>query len=156
MRNSGVSIGLFTDDAVIYCKYYEQYFVKIRLENTLTKISNWCQLNCFNMNVDKTKFCFFFINLYWLHINTCSSSRRTRKHVNSFTDNMIGPAGCQISQCHQYCNLGVTLDECLNLKTNFNIIFKYCSYQIISLVKPKYILILKQEFLYINRRFYLW
>ena len=90
-------MGLSADDAVIYCKYYEQYFVKIRLENTLTKISNKCKLNSINMNVDKTKSCIY----------------GTGKNVNSFTDNMIGRAGCQISQCHQYCYLSVTLAEAL-------------------------------------------
>ena len=113
IKRMGVNIGLFADDAVIYCSNYDHFFIKARLENILVNVKAWCKLNCINMNVDKTKFCVY----------------GSRKLVNTFTHNKIGPPDFQISQCHQYSYLGVTLDECLNLQTNFNTIFKKFSYK---------------------------
>ena len=69
---------------------------------------NWCKTNCIIMNVDKTKF-----SLYG-----------NRKMVNTFVGNTIGTVNCQILQCHQYNYLRVTLDECLNMKANFNNVLK--------------------------------
>ena len=113
MRENGACIGLFADDAVIYCSNYDHYFLKIRLDHILEEVQAWCNLNCINMNVDKTKFCLY----------------GTRKLVNTFKDKSIGPVDCQISQCHQYNYLGVSLDECLNMKSNFNILFKKFTYK---------------------------
>ena len=41
-RNLGVSISLYADDAVIYCSNFDYFFVKMRLENSLQAISDWC------------------------------------------------------------------------------------------------------------------
>ena len=70
-------------------------------------------MNCINMNVDKTKFCVY----------------GSRKMVDAFKDNTLGPPTCQISKCHQYNYLGITLDECLNIHANFNTVFKKFSYK---------------------------
>ena len=113
MREIGVCVGLFADDAVIYCSNYDQFFVKLRLEQILVEIKNWCDLNCINMNVGKTKFCLY----------------GNRKLVNTFPDKSIGPPECQITRCHQYNYLGITLDECINMKSNYNSIFKKFSYK---------------------------
>ena len=113
IKGAGAYIGLFADDTVIYYSNYDQFFVKLRLERVLSEINDWCTLNCINMNVDKTKFCLY----------------GSRKMVNTFRDNTIGSMECQISQCHQYNYLGVTLDECLNMQSNFNAIFKKFSYK---------------------------
>ena len=85
MKNIGVNIGLFADDAVIYCSNYDQFFIKTRLETILENIQIWCTLNCINMNVDKTKYCIY--------------SSRTMD--DTFKDNTIGPPNAHISQCHQ-------------------------------------------------------
>ena len=113
MKSVGASIGLFADDAVIYCSNYDHFFIQMRLERVLEKIKLWCALNCINMNVEKTKFCLY----------------GTRKMVDAYQSNTIGPADCQILQCRQYNYLGVTLDECLNMHVNFNKIFKKFSYK---------------------------
>ena len=119
MKSRGANIGLFADDAVIYCSNYDQFFIKTRLENILENIKNWCILNCINMNVEKTKFCIY----------------GNRKIVDTFKDNTIGPPNSQISQCHQYKYLGVTLDECLNMQANFNTVFKKNSYKTYQFAK---------------------
>ena len=63
------------------------FFIKARLEHMLGEIKRWCNLNCINMNVDKTKFCVYY---------------GSRKMVDTFRDKTIGPYDCRISQCHQY------------------------------------------------------
>ena len=45
--------------------------------------------------------------------------------------------GNQISRCYHYCYLGVKLDGCLNLKQNYNNIFKKFSYKIHQFGKIK-------------------
>ena len=64
------------------------------------------------MNVSNTEFCIY----------------GSGTNVNSFSDKTIGVADWQISQCHQYYYLGVTLDECLTQKVNFNNTFKKFSH----------------------------
>ena len=133
IKDCGACIGLFADDAVIYCSNYDQFFVKTRLEQMLVEIQKWCTLNCINMNIDKTKFCLY----------------GNRKIVATFNDQTIGAENCQISQCHQYNYLGVTLDECLNMKANFNSILKKFSYKIYQFGKiRKYIDISTRVLLY--------
>ena len=121
MKNVGASVGLFADDAVIYCSNHEQYFVKTRLELILNEIVLWCQKNCINMNVHKTKFCIY----------------GSRTSIKTFNDDSLGPANCQIKRCRQYNYLGITIDECLNFKSNFNIIFKKFSYKVYQFGKIK-------------------
>ena len=113
IKGAGANIGLFADDAVIYCSNYDQFFVKTRLEHMLEEITRWCTRNCINMNVNKTKFCLY----------------GSRKMVDSYGGNTLGPDHCKIQQCHMYNYLGVTLDECLNMHANFSKIFKKFSYK---------------------------
>ena len=121
VKNSNLNISLFADDAVIFCSNYDQYFVKVRLERSLSKIVEWCKSNFINININKTKFCIY----------------GTKAHVNEVNLEVIGEIGNQISRCYQYCYLGVKLDGCLNLKQNYNNIFKKFSYKIHQFGKIK-------------------
>ena len=86
VKNLGLKISLFADDAVIYCSNYDQYFVQIRIERALRQITDWCTKNCININIDKKKFCIY----------------GTKTRVDTFENNTIGEQGKQISRCHQY------------------------------------------------------
>ena len=121
VRRSGLKISLFADDAVIYCSNYDQYFIQIRMERALDKIIAWCANNFININIDKTKFCIY----------------GTKSRIKSIDINTIGDEDNQILRCHQYCYLGVKLDECLNLKQNFNIVFKKFSHKVYQFSKIK-------------------
>ena len=44
---------------MIYCANFEQYFLEERLEEALSKVSEWCNNNFINLNIDKTKFCIY-------------------------------------------------------------------------------------------------
>ena len=116
-----MSISLYADDAVIFCSNFDPYFIKTRLERSLTAIFNWCQKNYININVHKTKFCIY----------------GTRSLVKQYTDVQLGSGDHQIVKCQQYNYLGVKLDECLNLKANFKGIFKKFSHKIYKLGKIK-------------------
>ena len=113
IKQAGANISLFADDTVIYCSNYDHFFIKARFEHMLGEIKKWCNWNCININIDKTKYCLY----------------GSRKMVNTFSDNIIGPPDCRISQCHQYNNLGITLNECFYMQANFNLVFKICSYK---------------------------
>ena len=121
VRSTGLNVSLFADDAVIYCSNYDQYFVKQRLERVFSKIITWCKTNFININIDKTKFCIY----------------GTKTRVEDIEFNTLGDLNHQISRCHQYCYLGVKLDECLNLKSNFNMVFKKFSHKIYQFGKIK-------------------
>ena len=108
LRNFGVSISLYADDAVIYCANFEQYILEERLKNALSMISDWCNKNFINLNIDKTKFCIY----------------GSRSMVNKGTLETLGSNNCNIKRVQSYHYLGVTLDECLNMKSNFNQIVK--------------------------------
>ena len=110
-----LDISLFADDAVIYCSNYDQYFIETRLERALSEIVKWCKNNFINININKIKFCIY----------------GTKTLVSEFDSNVLGDMGNQIARCHQYCCLGVKLDECLNMKQNYNNVFKKFSYKII-------------------------
>ena len=113
VKQSMLDVSLFADDAVIYCSNHDQHFIQMRLEIALSKIIKWCKGNFININIDKTKFCIY----------------GTKSRVEEFAINTIGDIGNEISRCHQYCYLGVKLDECLNLKQNYNNVFKKFSYK---------------------------
>ena len=113
-KNYGMSISLYADDAVIYCSNHESFFIQARLEQSLTHVIDWCNNNYININIDKTKFCIY----------------GTRTNVSKFEPNKISTNGKHISRCQKYQYLGVTLDECLTMKQNFNTVFKKNSYKI--------------------------
>ena len=113
-RNLGTSISLYADDAVIYCSNYEIYFVKNRLERALAAINEWCKANYININVQKTKYCIYGL----------------RSALGKDEDIPLKFGNQHILKCHQYNYLGVHLDECLNLNSNYNSIFKKYSYKI--------------------------
>ena len=113
-KELGMSISLYADDAVIYCSNHDSYFVKERLEAALSRVIEWCNRNYININIDKTKFCIY----------------GTRVNVSKFTDNNLNSEDRKIQRCQQYQYLGVFLDECLTMKSNFNSVFKKFSYKI--------------------------
>ena len=103
-RDLGVSISLYADDAVIYCANYEQFFLEERLKEALSKVADWCNMNFINLNIQKNKFCIY----------------GTRAGVNRCTLETIGTNNCVIKRSQNYNYLGVILDECLNMNSNFN------------------------------------
>ena len=121
MRNSGLGVFLYADDAVIYHDGANEEQIISTLEQSLLSVINWCSRNYISINSEKTKFCIY-------------GTRSTVKHVKC---NQISLKDHTISRCHQYNYLGVLLDECLNLKANFNKIFKKYSYKIFQLSKIK-------------------
>ena len=52
---------------------------------------------------------------------------------NDYLDNTLSIGDMQISRCRQYNNLGVLLDECLNLRSNFNSVFYKIFFQNITI-----------------------
>ena len=121
VKNLGMSISLYADDAVIYCGNYDSYFVNARLEEALSRVITWCNSNYININIKKTKFCIY----------------GTRTNVSKFEQNVIRIDNRQIDRCQQYQYLGVVLDECLTMKPNFNNVFKKFSYKIFQFAKIK-------------------
>ena len=110
----GTGISLYADDAVIYCGNYDIFFARNRLEQALVEIDKWCKANYININVQKTKYCLYG-----------SRSKLGKDHSTSLNFGIE-----KISKCHQYNYLGVTIDECLNLNSNYNSIFKKYSYKL--------------------------
>ena len=108
IKNLGLSISLYADDAVIYCSNFDSYFVKRRLEIALTNTIEWCNNNFININISKTKFCIY----------------GNRTNIRAFDHLTLSSGDKQIHRCRHYQYLGVTLDECLNMKQNYNTVFK--------------------------------
>ena len=121
VRRLGLDVSLFADDAVIYCSNHDQQFIQMRLERALSKIIYWCKANFININIGKTKFCIY----------------GTKSRVEAIDINTIGEPESEISRCHQYCYLGVKLDEYLTLKQNYNNVFKKFSYKVYQFGKIK-------------------
>ena len=87
-------------------------------------IYDWCKQNFININVQKTKLCIYGY----------------RSRVKTFGDTSIGSGVQQVLRCQQYNYLGVLLDECMTLRSNFNSIFKKFSHKIYQFGKiRKYI-----------------
>ena len=120
-RELGLNVSLYADDAVIYCSNFDSFFIKTRLEHALLKVKEWCTLNCIKINVKKTKYCIY--------------GQRAKLNTDIDTPLVFGEQN--ILRCHQYNYLGVHLDECLNLCSNFNSIFKKYSYKIFQFGKIK-------------------
>ena len=80
---------------------------------TLTAIKHWCCHNCINLNISKTKLCLY----------------GTRSMVDNVDFDTIEFDGSNILRCKQYTYLGISLDECLNLKSHYNTVFKKFSYK---------------------------
>ena len=121
VKNLGMSISLYADDAVIYCSNHDSFFVHARLEQSLLHLIEWCNHNYININIEKTKFCIY----------------GTRSNVSKFDQKTISSDDKEISRCQQYQYLGVILDECLTMKQNFNSVFKKFSYKIHQFGKIK-------------------
>ena len=114
LRNKDTNISLYADDAVIYCSDKQHSRLKTHLETLLTEIHCWSKRNFININVQKTKFCIYGY----------------RSCVKKFQDVSICSGGQHIHRCQQYNYLGVLLDECMTLQSNFNCIFKKFSLKI--------------------------
>ena len=109
---------------MIYCGNYESHFVKRCLERVLVSVNNWCLSNYININVQKTKYCIY----------------GSRCKLGDDTDTYLTFGNQQILKCHHYNYLGVNLDECLNMNSNYKKIFKKYSHKIYQFGKiRKYI-----------------
>ena len=109
-------ITLYADEALIFIDDFDCARIKLRLEPLLSIILDWSNCN-HNLNVQKTKFCIYGY----------------RSHVAKFQDRVLWAGEKRISRCTQYRYLGVDLDECMSLTTNFNSIFKQYSYKIFQI-----------------------
>ena len=90
----------------------------------LVSVNNWCLSNYININVQKTKYCIY----------------GSRCKLGDDTDTNLTFGNQQILKCHHYNYLGVNLDECLNMNSNYNKIFKKYSHKIYQFGKiRKYI-----------------
>ena len=121
MHEIDVGIFLYADDAVIYHSGDSEEQMKSVLEHSFQCINTWCSKNYININVDKTKFCIY----------------GTRSNIKKFECSQITQNNQTITRCYQYNYLGVLLDDCLNLKANFNKVFKKYSYKIYQFGKIK-------------------
>ena len=104
IQNVGTRISLYADDAVIFCSNYDTFFVKSCLERALSIVNDWCTSNYININIQKTKYCIYGV----------------RSKLNHDTNTSLRLGEQFISRCHQYNYLGIYLDECLNMKANYN------------------------------------
>ena len=118
-RDLGTNISLYADDAVIFSSDSDCSRLKLQLETILSSVVNWSQSNYINLNMQKTKFCIYGY----------------RSRVSKFPEKIINCNGKGISRCLQYSYLGINLDECMTLATNFNSLFKKYSYKIFQFGK---------------------
>ena len=88
-----------------------KYFPSLQ---SLLTVVRWCNKNHININIDKTKCCIY----------------GTRANVAKFIPDKIAIETREINRCYQYLYLGVKLDECLTMKSNFNNILKEFSNKI--------------------------
>ena len=116
-RDLDTHISLYADDAVIYCSDQNHSNLKPLLEGSLSAIYDWCKLNFININVQKNKFCIY----------------GNRSHVETYEGQSLSSNGQEILKFRQY-NYFI-LDECMNLVSNFNAIFKKYSYKIFQFGK---------------------
>ena len=121
IQNVGTRISLYADDAVIFCSNYDTFFVKSCLERALSIVNDWCTSNYININIQKTKYCIYGV----------------RSKLNHDTNTSLRLGEQFISRCHQYNYLGIYLDECLNMKANYNAVLKKFSYKIMQFGKIK-------------------
>ena len=138
IRNLGVNISLYADDAVIYCSDQDRNLLKLSLERSLSTIYDWCASNYININAQKTKSCVYGY----------------RSIVKTFEDKFISINGQHITKYQQYNYLGVLTDECMTLVSNFNSVFKKFSHKMFQFGKIKnyintatHILVYKQTIL---------
>ena len=111
-------ISLYADDAVIYVTSRNEDRLALMMQNCINDVILWCKTNQINLNVNKTKLC-------------CYGRRQSLKHVSLDVLLQNRP----LNVCHQYNYLGVILDETMNLKANYNNIFKKFSYKIFQFGK---------------------
>ena len=101
----------------IYISNYKQLLL-VQFQAAVTDVDQWCTLNRINLNVSKTKMCCY----------------GTRHHLENF-EIKLKLKDCELGKCKQYTYLGVTLDEIMNLESNFNATFKKFSYKIFQFSK---------------------
>ena len=121
IKNLGLSINLYADDAVVYHSSADPTVIEDNLKTSLTSVMHWCVKNYININIEKTKFCIY----------------GTRANITRYTSEMVVSDNRHIQRCRSYLYLGVTLDECLTMKPNFNNVFKKFSYKIHQFGKIK-------------------
>ena len=113
-----VKITLYADDTVIYSRSGNMLNIHLKNQQTLHNVSAWCLKNHINLNVKKTKPCYYGI-------------RRLLPKENL----ELRLNGVALHSCTQYKYLGVLLDETMNMESNFNYIFKRLSYKFFQFTK---------------------
>ena len=117
-EKSDILISLYADDAVIYHTSDDGPTLQTKMQSALNDVSRWCESNHIKLNVNKTKLC-------------CYGTRPNLKNIQ---------ISCKLKDstlhlCKQYSYLGVTLDETMNLESNFNVVFKKFSYKLFQFSK---------------------
>ena len=105
--DDNVKVTLYADNTVIYCRSDDMSDLQLKMQQTLYNVSAWCTNNHMNLNVKKTKPCYY------------GSRHQLKKcylklHLNN----------TQLHPCTQYKYLGVILDNTINMEANLNGIFK--------------------------------
>ena len=116
--DDSVKITLYTDDTVIYCRSDSMLDLQLKIQQTLYKVPTWCTINRMNLNVKKTKPCYYGLRH---QLKNC--------HLNFHLNNTLS------YPCTQYKYVGVTLDNTMNMEANFNSIFKKLSYELFQFTK---------------------
>ena len=116
--NNNACISLYADDAVIFIPGDNSETMTANLQCSMDDVLLWCTKNRINLNVQKTKLC-----CYGRHRKVKQSKMSLK-----FRNKLLG-------QCHQYNYLGVTLDETMNLETNYNSIFMKFSFKVFQFAK---------------------
>ena len=105
-HNSDVKITLYADDTVIYYNSKNVMDLQQHLQDTVGKVSRWCNRNRINLNISKTKLCFY-----------------GTRHLLNNCNFALSLDNSPLTRCTQYKYLGVILDETMNMEANFNYIF---------------------------------
>ena len=125
-----VKITLYADDTVIYCCSDNILELQFKVQQTLYNVSTWCTTNRMNLNVKKTKPCYYGSRYQLKNI-----------HLNFHLDNT------PIYSCTQIKYLGVILDNTMNMESNFNCIIKNLSYKLFQFTKIRSYLDIKTRVL---------
>ena len=121
--SADVRMTLYADDTVIYCSSDNILELQTKLQSALNMVSNWCILNRINLNINKTKPCYYGTRHL---LNNCQFELKLNSSI--------------LNRCSQYKYLGVILDETMSMEANFNYIFKRLSYKVFQFSKIRHYL----------------
>ena len=129
-NGTDTKIKLYADDTVIYRSSNDVLSLLADLQLTLNEVSTWCKHNRINLNIGKTKPCYYGTRHL---LNNCQLELKLDTTA--------------LHRCTQYKYLGVILDETMNMESNFNYIFKRLSYKIFQFSKIQHYLDTKNRLL---------